>query len=221
MKRALPFLCAAILCGCTFEIPNEVPSNTRVPTDPAPNPVAVEPETPVQEEFASVDEAMAKLVQASTDGDKKQQVAAYNWLCGQGESAVEKVAATMNDSSVPITARRHACRVLGHLGPSATEPLIAASKSDEVALQLRAIETMPVIAPPQKAIVRRLIKLLDHPSPQVQTTAIRSLGQIGPAAKDSADELVALRDDVDLSETVRHEAGKALRLVNPRRTFDD
>ena len=148
-------------------------------------------------------------------------MAAYVWLSKQGSGAIDAVVATMNDDSLPITARRHACRVLGHLGPEAAEPLITASKSDNAALQLRAIETLPAIEPAPKAVVDRLTALLDNPNDQIKHTAIRSLGHIGPPARAAADKLNALRDNVNLSETTRHEAAKSLKLVRPIRSFQD
>jgi HEAT repeat protein len=222
-----PFLLLAgiiiFFSGCSIELPQEESTSPAVvqfePISSQPKPD--DRSTPVVEQFDSIDSGLAMLVSSSESGDKQQQMAAYTWLCSQGPSAVTRVAGAMNDSSLPIEARRHACRVLGHLGPTATAPLIAASRSDNITLKLRAIETLPAVDPPQKEIVDRLIVLLNDPSQQVQTTAIRSLGYIGPPAKRSADPLVALRDNINLSETVRHEAGRSLKLVRPIRSFED
>ena len=211
-----------VAAGCSIEIPEEPrPSNPSIEFEPT---TIASPEVSaetIQEQFASVDEALAVLVNASSADDKKQEMAAYVWLSKQGASAIEPVAATMNDRSLPIAARRHACRVLGHLGPSAAEPLIAASRSEEAALKLRAIETLPAVEPAPQAVVDRLIVLLDDPNDQVKHTAIRSLGHIGPSARAAADKLNALRDNVNNSETTRHEAGKSLKLVRPIRSFED
>ena len=211
-----------LFTGCEIEVPEPATAD-GVSFDPTAQTAVVEqPEAPpVDENFATVDEGLQSLITASEDGNRRQQLAAYTWLCGQGPGAVPKVAAAMNDSSLPMEARRAACRVLGHLGPTAASHLITASRSDEAALKLRAIETMPAIDPPQREILDRLIELLDDSSDQVVNAAIRSIGAIGTPATRAGDKLLALRDDVDRSETTRHEAGKSLKLVRPRRTFDD
>jgi len=217
------FLCALFfLAGCDIEVPQaEEKGGSSVTFQPHSNPVSEQRSAPVQEDFSTVQEALDALVRASEEDDKQQQVAAYNWLCKQSGDAAPTVAAAMNDPRLPMEARRHACGVLGHLGPAATEALIEASRSEEIALQLKAVETMPVVDPPQQAIVQRLVALLGDPSDQVVNTSIRSLGQIGPPARDAADELLALRDNIELNETTRQTAGQALKLVRPIRTFQD
>ena len=222
MSRCIWVPCACLFAlGCTVEIPEEPQSEAGITFEPTSSAPAEVADDPVQENFASVNDALSSLVDASASDNKKQQMAAYTWLCQQGPAAIDPVVATMNDESVSITARRHACRVLGHLGPEAAAPLIKASQSDNLALKLRAIETLPAIEPMQASVVQRLIQLLDHSNDQIKHTAIRSLGHIGPPAKASADKLNALRDNVELSETTRMEAGKSLKLIRPIRSFED
>lgn len=211
-----------LLAGCTIEVPVEPESSGNgIEFEPVVSQPSTSDAPPVKEEFSSVEEGLRALIESSTDGNKKQKMAAYVWLSKQGPSAVDAVTVKMNDTSLPMEARRLACGVLGQLGPSATDALIAASKSDEQALKLRAIETLPAIDPPAPAAIKRLITLLDDPNDQIRHTAIRGLGRIGPPAKEAADKLNAMRDNIELSETTRHEAAKSLKEVRPIRTFED
>jgi HEAT repeat protein len=178
-------------------------------------------EPPPQTDFASVDEALGSLSTATNDGNRKQQIAAYNWLCRQGDGAVPKLTAAVNDANLHMEARRLACGALGRLGPAASPVLIEISRHDEPLLQLKAIETMPSIDPPQREIVQRLVALLDDSNEKVQLAAIRSLGSIGTPAGGAADKLTAMRNNSDLNDTVSREAGRTLKLVKPRRTIED
>jgi hypothetical protein len=211
-----------LFSGCDFPAAQETyddPAAAQVAD--APPPVEAPPKPPVTASFASVDEGLKTLVQATDARQKDQQHAAYSWLTKQGEAAVPAVTAVMNDPSVSIEGRRMACHVLASLGPEATPALLAASSSEEVPLKLKAIESLGAVRPSQTEIVDRLIELVDDPSQQVQATAIRGLGFIGPAAKRSADKLQALRNNIEVNETIRGEADRALKLVRPIRTFGD
>ena len=222
-KIACVALAALALTGCEIEVPNADYQDPEAVTF-EPRPVSGGPKDrvpPTQKEFDSVEDALAAMATATDNDQRAQQLAAYNWLCTQGEPAVPAVATAMNDSSCSMDSRRMACRVLGQLGPAAKEDLMAASRSDEMLLRLKAIETMAAVEPPQQMIIRRLIRLVDDPNEQVQRAAIRSLGSIGTAAKASADKLLAMRDDGDVNETMRGEAARALKLVRPIRTFED
>jgi HEAT repeat protein len=127
----------------------------------------------------------------------------------------------MKDSSVSLEGRRMACHVLGQLGPQAVPQLLEASNSTEPPLKLKAIEALGSVRPSQTEIVDRLIVLIDDPEEQVRISAIRSLGFIGPAAKRSSEPIEAVMKDGQVSETLRAEAGRALELVRPIRTFLD
>ena len=171
--------------------------------------------------FANVDEALAALTKATDAKDTDAVKAAYNWLSQQDGSAVPAVVAAMNNASASIEARRIACRALSQLGAASAAPLVEASRSDELPLKLKAIEAMPAVDPQQKIIVDRLIVLLDDENDQARRAAIRSLGQIGPAAKRSAKKLIAIQNNPRLDEMTRDEADMAVKRVNPRKTFND
>lgn len=188
------------------------PVDAQRVSDPAPK---------VQQQFASVDEALGVLIKATDEDDRDRQLASYNWLAGQGEGAVPAVVAAMNDEAISIESRRLACRVLGQLGPAAEPALLEASASDELPLQLKAIESLAAVEPPSRQIVDRLISLMENENEQVRRTAIRSLGNIGTPARAAADKLQALRNSVEANETIRGEADRALKRVRPIRTFND
>lgn len=212
-------LLTLLLAGCepAAEETESVADSGVSSETPAPT---VEPSAPAAN-FASVDDALAALTKATDARDSNAQKAAYNWLAQQDGAAVPAVVAAMNNASASIEARRMACRVLSQLGPTAAAPLVATSRSAEPQLKLKAIEAMPSIEPQQKIVVDRLIELLDDSSDPIRRAAIRSLGQIGPAAVRAGDKLIALQNNVELDEMTRDEAAMAIKRVNPRKTFND
>lgn len=225
MKRLLLALALAVgLAGCeSSEVDGGGQASPNSFDPPVGGAVAAQPpaEPAPQTDFASVDEALGSLSTATNDGNRRQQIAAYNWLCRQGEGAVPKLTAAVNDASLHMETRRLACGALGRLGPAAAPALIETSRHDEPLLQLKAIETMPSIDPPQREIVQRLVALLDDSDEKVQLAAIRSIGSIGVPAGGAADKLTAMRNNRDLNDSVSREAGRTLKLVKPRRTFED
>jgi HEAT repeat protein len=210
---------SVLVAGCQ-PIEEETTSLTEVEATGDVTPPTVEPRA-VAASFSSIDEAIAALATATDAKDSAAQKAAYNWLAQQDGAAVPAVVAAVNNASSSMESRRMACRVLSQLGPTAAEPLVEISRSGESQLQLKAIEAMPAIEPQQKIVVDRLIALLDDTSDQVRRAAIRSLGQIGPAAVRAGDKLIALQNNVDLDEMTRDEAAMAIKRVNPRKTFND
>ncbi|MCA9269228.1 MAG: HEAT repeat domain-containing protein [Planctomycetales bacterium] len=171
--------------------------------------------------FSSVAAAIDALTTATDAHDRTAQMAAYTWLCSQGEPALAQVVAATNDGSRSLEARRMTCRVLPQLGPASAAPLIEISKGSDGSLALKAIESMAAVKRPPPALVQHLLKLVDSDNEQVRRSAIRSLGGLGTAAKAAADKLQALRNSVDENETIRGEADRSLKLVRPIRTFND
>lgn len=219
MQRILALgLLTLMLTGCETAVEETVSDNGAPVTATVNTPV--KPSAPPVS-FASVDEGLTALATATDARNSDRQKDAYNWLAKQDESAVPAVVAAMNNPSLSIEARRMACRVLSQLGPSGAAPLVAASSSEELPLKLKAIEAMPAIEPQQKIVVDRLIELLDDANDQVRRAAVRSLGQIGTAAARSADKLIALQNNVEVDEMTRDEAARAIKRVQPRRTFND
>ncbi len=224
MTRLLLVLALAVgLAGCEASDADsgaQGPANSFDP--PVGGAVVDKPAAPPpQTEFANIDEALGSLSTATNDANRKQQIAAYNWLCRQGAGAVPALTAAVKDASLHLETRRLACGALGKLGPAAAPVLIEISHDDEPLLQLKAIESMPSIDPPQKAIVQRLVELLDGTNERAQLAAVRALGNIGIPAGGSADKLIAMQNNPQLNETLRHEAARSVKLVKPRRTFQD
>ena len=58
---------------------------------------------------------------------------------------------------------------------------------------------------------RRLIKALDHPEPLVRIGAAKTLGRLGPVAKEALPSLKKLLDDKD--ENARKAAAEAIKAV--------
>jgi HEAT repeat protein len=212
-------LLTLMLAGCE-PVAEEMESADDTTVAAAPVSETIEPSAPPVS-FSSVDEGLTALATATDARNSDGQKDAYNWLAKQDESAVPAVVAAMNNPSHSIEARRMACRVLSQLGPAGAAPLVAASSSEELPLKLKAIEAMPAIEPQQKIVVDRLIELVDDANDQVRRAAVRSLGQIGTAAARSADKLIALQNNVEVDEMTRDEAARAIKRVQPRRTFND
>jgi HEAT repeat protein len=220
MKRVAGLgILSLLLIGCEpMEVETESGELADASTSTAQ--AVVGPRAPAVD-FASVDEALAALAEATDTKQSDRQKDIYNWLARQDAAAVPAVVGAMNNPSLSIETRRMACRALSQLGATAAAPLVEASQSDEPQLKLKAIEVMPAIEPQQKIVVDRLIELLDDSNDQVRRAAVRALGQIGPAAQRSADKLIALQNNTNMDEMTRDEAAMAIKRVQPRRTFID
>jgi len=224
-----PFLVASLfLIGCG-ETPPVSPKRK-----PAAQPTAsrdVDPliETkPVEvfaDEFPSVEAALTELQRATELPDGEEQNRAIlrcqMWLALKPEETVPFVAQRAADPRQSLAMRIHACRILGGLGPTAIDPLLAiAEKADSSQLRRKALESLGRLKPHEPQPIQRLIALLDDADPQVQWQTIATLQQIGEPAQAAAEKLQHLRQKHP-DEHIRVSAGEALKKVDPRRTLVD
>lgn len=196
---------------------------TVAPSPPAPPPKKF---TVAADAYPGIPEALAALLLAAEsagDGDeqtREERLKATGWLAMQKEAAVAPLAEKLSDESVGRAGKIVICRTLGQVGPAAEAPLTAALESEEQLVRINAAEQLAIIKPTNESIIKTLIGLLDHEDPRTRERAIKSLGFIGPPAKDAKDPLLAILNS-NADEGVRAEAKKALKSVNPRHTFKD
>ncbi len=145
------------------------------------------------------------LVEALDDRRKPVRLQAINGLGQLGERANVAVAALVNvveDDEEEL--QKRALQVLSHMegDPAITVP--AARKAlDDPKLRLTAMRLLGNIASgaataplfgtggsTAAVAVPDLVPLVNHPDPDVQREAIRTLGQIGPRASDAAPDLI-------------------------------
>jgi HEAT repeat protein len=228
---ALALIACLLLSGCG-EMPSEADAlaaeaAARAAAERAAEaakwkPPEVETGPPVRKDFADVDDAWAVLSEAAAKEHTDQIWAVINWLVPQGEPVKVRMVAIMNDPSAGVADRLAACMVLGEMGNAARDELLAAAvSSDLFNVRMRATETLGELTPATPETVNALIKKLDEEKDdRVLRHVVRALGEIGEPAKAAAGKLNAMRDDVAArDDTLRNEAHRALKKVDPRRDF--
>jgi hypothetical protein len=83
-----------------------------------------------------------------------------------------------------------AAEALGRIGAAAVPQLVAALRSEDPEVRLKAAEVLGRMGPEAAEAVEELVRLVDDPDVRVRKAAIRTLGQIGPAAKDAVPVLM-------------------------------
>ena len=228
MSRWLSFLLVgttlvAAGCGPTRTAPTA--NKPKKPPTSEPKKLDIKPVEVKADEFPSVEEALAELdrVQELSNAEERNrgEIRVQNWLAMQPEKAAPLIIARAIDPQQDIARRITACRILGKLGPSGTDTLIAlAAKADSSQLRRKAIETLGLLKPAEMKSISALITLLDDSDTQVQWQAIDALIKIGEPAKGAASKLNELRQN-HADESIRVSAGEALKKVDPRKTFVD
>lgn len=168
------------------------PKRVEEPFVPPPPPPKVD-----QDAFANVDAAMAKVEELVKNQDErtgKEMLIVETWLQMQGDKIAPELAAKIKDTAGPLPTRITACRVLMKLGPTAATPaLMEATASEPKELRVKAIECLGRLKPSSKAIVEKVISLIDDPEYEQRKAALGGFGQHrqaggagqGPAASDS------------------------------------
>jgi HEAT repeat protein len=185
-------------------------------------PPEVESGPPPRTDFTDVDDAWAVLSEAAAKENTDQIWAVIKWLVPQGEPVKVRMVGIMNDASADVADRLAACMVLGEMGNAAHDEILqAAVSSDLFNVRMRATETLGKLTPATPETINALIKKLDEEKDdRVLRHVVRALGEIGEPAQAAAGKLNAMRDDVSArDDTLRNEAHRALKKVDPRRDF--
>lgn len=224
---AVLLVVATLGCGPTRTPPAKAVENRRAkkPQASAPKKLDIKPVEVKAEEFASVQDALDELDRVpqlpSADERNRGGIRVQTWLAMQQEKAAPLIIARVSDPQQDIARRIVACRILGKLGPSGTDTLIAvASKNESSQLRRKAIETLGLMKPVEKKSIDALIALLDDADTQVQWHVIDALIKIGEPARGAAGKLNELRQN-HADESIRVAAGEALEKIEPRKTLVD
>lgn len=232
--RSTPLLVigAAVMlsCGCGANAPTtsqsqqqnsghaaaEGQSNSAEPT---PTPTAAQ--KPV--DFDSLDMALAAMFAAASERDSETMNGIGAWIAkNHGVEAKPMMQAKALDASADLEERIAACGVLRELGPAADEALTRiVNEADQSLVAANALKSITMLRPAPSGLLDRLMGWMDHDDLQVQRAAVQSLARIGTKAESAAPKLLAILNSPDANETLRGEAKRALKAVNPRRTFQD
>ena len=167
-------------------------------------------------------EAIKALGEAAKSGKNDELIQADKWLEMQGLAALEPLADVVTDEEAHLAPRIAACRVLRRLGPNAKPALKQALGSESQQMRLNAIESLSLVRPSDQDIIETLMDLVDGEDERTRLQAVLALSRIGPQAKDTCgDKLVTILNDEEENDTIRDAAKRALKKVNPRRTFTD
>jgi HEAT repeat protein len=224
---AVVLIVAAVGCGPTRTPPTKTAEN-RQPQKPQasePKKLDIKPVEVQADEFASVQEALDELDRVpqltSAEERNRGEIRVQTWLAMQQEKAAPLLIGRVSDPQQDIARRIIACRILGKLGPSGTDTLIATAAKDESSqLRRKAIETLGLMKPVETKAIDALIALLDDADTQVQWQVIDALIKIGEPARGAAGKLNELRQN-HADESIRVAAGEALEKVEPRKTLVD
>jgi HEAT repeat protein len=142
-------------------------------------------------------------------------------LAAKDKDAVPALAAALKDDAVQV--RVESARTLRAMGPSATAavPALTQALADkETRVAVLAAAALVMVEPGKKAeLVPILTGLLGSAHPYTRGIAARTLGEVGPAAKDAAPALrKLLADETDyfdplFAPTVGGTAAEALRQI--------
>lgn len=192
--------------------PPAKPKKAAKAVDPKP-----EPRTPVDPNaFASVPEAIKGYVTAAGSDDQKRMALANEWMIAQGPAAVLPLSKVLADETAPAEQRIVAAKVLGRL-PGTKAALLAAIDAKKPEVRVNVVQSLGLVRPVDAEIVAKCIELTGDKDPQIQRYAIASLGKMEAAAKDAVPLLQRLLNDRDQNDTIRAEARKSLKAIDPRR----
>ena len=217
------FACC-VLCtiGCGSEPAGNTGSNTTGNSSPTSKNVASSGKSLAEVSptaFADIDTAINVLM---TTEDNAEAGKAIQWLGMQKATAVQPLAAIMNDADSPPKNRNYACKALGVVGAPAGEVLLEALNSNDDLIRVNAAKELGRIKPSNEKTMKALVGLLNHEDWKTRLNALKGLTSIGPSAKPLAEEsLLAIANSTEEINTVRTEAKRALKIICPRRTFND
>ena len=134
--------------------------------------------------------------------------------------ALPELVALLQDTSQDVEARWNAARTIGKIGPeanSAVPVLIEMTRDKEPTIREHSAEAIGDIGSVvgQEAI-KALVATLSDPVPRVRRDAVRSLGYIGPKARETLPAIQKLSEDPE--EIVRQAAKNAIQAIAPEQT---
>lgn len=177
------------------------------PTPPAP----VDPDA-----FASVPDAIKGYVTAAGTDDQKRMALANEWMIAQGPAAVLPLSKVLADETAPAEQRIVAAKVLGRL-PGTKAALLAAIDAKKPEVRVNVVQALGLVKPVDAEIVAKCMELVGDKDPQIQRYAVVALGKMEGAAKDAVPLLQRILNDKQFNDTIRAEARKSLKTIDPRR----
>jgi len=131
--------------------------------------------------------------------------------------ALEALVDLLKDESQIVEARWNAARTIGKIGPeanSAVPVLIEMTHEKDSTIREHSAEAIGDIGPVVGAeAIAALIQSMSDPAPKVRRDAVRSLGYIGPKAREAIPEIRKLYQDPE--EIVRQAAANAWKAIAP------
>lgn len=180
------------------------------PPEPAPR-APVDPNA-----FANVPEAIKGYVAAAGADDQKRMALANEWMIAQGPAAVLPLSKVLSDETASAEQRIVAAKVLGRL-PGTKAALFAAVDTKKPEVRVNVVQSLGLVKPVDAEIVAKCIELTNDKDPQIQRYAIAALGKMEGAAKDAVPLLQRILNDKQHNDTIRAEARKSLKAIDPRR----
>ena len=171
-----------------------------------------------QDAYADMTAALGAAAEAREKGDSEIQQRAEIWLQQQGTGILPALATILHDPQADLARRLTACRVLAALGKVARGELLKAMNSKERLVKIAATERISLIQPADEATVQALVQLLDNADSACRRIAIQSLRRIGTQARSAIPPLQASASESN-DESIRGEALKALKAIDPRQTL--
>lgn len=166
--------------------------------------------------YNSIPEALEALKGAAESGEQNEISKADQWLVLQGAAAVGPLAAVLKDESAPLPQRIAVSRTLAQL-PGSKSALLAAVDSKEKLVRVNVIQALGRIKPPDRQLVEKCMELAKTDDEDNQRYAVNALGKMGPVAKDAVPLVQSMLNDKKYNETVRAEARKTLKAIDPRK----
>lgn len=166
--------------------------------------------------FSSIPAALDAQAKAAEAADQETISRADQWLVMQGAAAVEPLANILKNESAPLPQRIAVSRTLAQL-PGAKNALIPGLESKERLVRVNVIQALGRIKPPDRQIMEKCIELAKTDDEDNQRYAVMALGKMGPPAKEAVPLIQTMLNDKKYNETVRAEARKALKAIEPRR----
>lgn len=225
MKSFVP--CCCVVWMSLLLAPGDVLAQTSAQKRPGTGGKPAATKTPAAESkpkvapdaYPNVPAAMEALREGLTSNNRDLVIKSEGWLTLQKEKAVPALAEIIKADGTSVEMRIAACRALGRVGPAATPVLFETLSADSASAQmkLKATESLSYVRPSSQPIVDRLVEILRGDDARMRQVALQGLGRIGPPAKSSAGVLLEILNSTAESETMRGEAKRALKEVDPRR----